>query len=72
MLPLEFDGRNDSVFHPFNRDGERHMEYLRDHGQFPDVPEAFFFGYLRQCYPHLFTGEDAPLQGDMRSEAAKA
>ncbi len=43
VAPLEFDGVNDSVFHPFNRDGEQLMEYLIDHGQFTDVPEAFFF-----------------------------
>lgn len=71
VLPLEFDGRTDSVFHPFNREGERHMEYLRDHGQFADVPEEFFFGYLQQCYPHLFAEATPPLAGDMRAEAAK-
>ena len=71
VLPLEFDGRTDSVFHPFNREGVRHMEYLRDHGQFADVPEEFFFGYLQQCYPHLFAGNETPLAGDMRSEAAQ-
>lgn len=70
VLPLEFDGRTDSVFHPFNRQGERHMEYLCDHGQFADVPEDFFFGYLQQCYPHLFSAAETPLAGDMRAEAA--
>ena len=57
--PLEFDGRSDSVFHPFNADGERYMEYLRDHGQFADVPQELFFSHLASCYPHLF-GDDAP------------
>jgi transglutaminase-like putative cysteine protease len=38
VLPLEFDGREDSVFHPFTADGSRHMEYLADHGSFADVP----------------------------------
>lgn len=71
VLPLAFDGRTDSVFHPFNREGARHMEYLRDHGQFADVPEAFFFGYLQQCYPHLFAGAESPLAGDLRAEAAR-
>lgn len=28
VAPLEFDGVADSVFHPFNRQGERYMEYL--------------------------------------------
>ncbi|WMI97581.1 hypothetical protein RBU55_18630 [Pseudomonas chlororaphis subsp. aurantiaca] len=34
------------------------MEYLVDHGQFVDVPEALFFGHIQACYPHLF-GEQA-------------
>jgi transglutaminase-like putative cysteine protease len=38
VLPLEFDGREDSVFHPFTADGSRHMEYLAEHGTFLDVP----------------------------------
>lgn len=65
---LEFDGRSDSVFHPFNADGERYMEYLRDHGQFADVPEELFFGHLASCYPHLFV-EDAPQPvGNLQAE----
>ncbi|HSG87822.1 MAG TPA: transglutaminase-like domain-containing protein [Pseudomonadales bacterium] len=38
VLPLEFDGRTDSVFHPFDAAGARHMEYIADHGTFDDVP----------------------------------
>src|SRR2546425_6738101 len=30
VKPLEFDGRSDSIFHPFDADNRRHMEYLRD------------------------------------------
>lgn len=70
VLPLAFDGRSDSVFHPFNRNGERHMEYLRDHGHFADLPEALFFGHLRHCYPHLFDAAALPLAGDLQGEAA--
>src|SRR5204863_1818962 len=28
VKPLEFDGRADSVFHPFDADDRRHMEYV--------------------------------------------
>ena len=70
--PLEFDGVNDSVFHPFNRQGQQSMEYLVDHGQFVDVPEDFFFKHLEQCYPHLF-GEQLPeVLGDMQSDLSRA
>lgn len=72
VAPLEFDGINDSVFHPFNRAGEKLMEYVLDHGQFTDVPEAFFFNHLQKCYPHLF-GEQMPsLLGDMQSDLSRA
>ena len=71
VAPLEFDGRHDSVFHPFNRQGEQMMEYVLDHGQFADVPETFFFKHLETCYPHLF-GEQMPmLLGDMQSDLSQ-
>ena len=68
---LEFDGINDSVFHAFNRQGKRSMEYLVDHGQFADVPEDFFFAHLEKCYPHLF-GEQMPsVLGDMQGDLSR-
>jgi len=38
LLPLEWDGRSDSLYHAFDREGRRHMEYLREHGEFADIP----------------------------------
>ena len=66
--PLEFDGLNDSVFHPYNQDGERYMEYLHDHGQFAELPEQLFFDHLRSVYPHFFAADAAFLRGDLHSE----
>ena len=40
VKPLEFDGREDSIFHPFDEEDRRHMEYLRDRGSHADVPVA--------------------------------
>ena len=70
LKPLEFDGRRDSLFHPFDRDGRRHMEYLRDRGAFPDVPFEAIQADFRLAYPSLMTG--IRLQGDFRSEAIAA
>lgn len=70
VAALEFDGLTDSVFHPFNQQGKRHMEYLRDHGQFADVPEQLFFTHLAACYPHLFTAQGEAIRGDFAAEAA--
>ncbi|PXB86597.1 cysteine protease, partial [Pseudomonas aeruginosa] len=71
VAPLEFDGVADSVFHPFNRQGERYMEYLADHGQFADLPEELFFSHLQQHYPHLFSGRPLALDGDFQAEAGQ-
>ncbi len=44
VTPLDFDGMNDSLFQPYNRDGGKFMEYLDDYGTFDDIP----FGFIRQ------------------------
>jgi len=38
LKPLEFDGYNDSIYHSLDLDGNKHMEYIRDRGERPDVP----------------------------------
>ncbi|NQD95764.1 transglutaminase family protein [Pseudomonas sp. CrR25] len=68
VAPLEFDGLTDSVFHPFNQQGQRYMEYLVDHGQFADLPEPLFFAHLQHCYPHLFETDSWFLRGDLQAE----
>jgi transglutaminase-like putative cysteine protease len=68
VFPLEFDGRTDSLFHPYDPDGKRHMEYVRDHGAFADVPFATIVAALRQSYPRLLGL--APAGHDFEREAA--
>jgi transglutaminase-like putative cysteine protease len=36
--PLAFDGVHDSIFHAYNRDQRKFMEYLDYHGTYADVP----------------------------------
>jgi len=54
VKPLEFDGREDSIFHPFDEDNRRHMEYLRDRGSHADVPVAEIMRVFRETYPVLY------------------
>lgn len=54
VKPLEFDGRNDSIFHAFDADERRHMEYLRERGSFADVPVAQIQRVFRESYPALY------------------
>ena len=54
LKPLDFDGRKDSIYHPFDLEGKRHMEYLAYRGEFADVPldqiaETFRREYLRDA-----------------------
>ncbi|HWV89739.1 MAG TPA: transglutaminase family protein [Burkholderiales bacterium] len=60
VKPLEFDGRADSIFHPFDEDERRHMEYLRDRGVHTDVPVDEIQREFRAAYPKFYSlGADA-------------
>ena len=38
IVPVDFDGKNDARFHQVNQDGKPHIEYVRYHGSFEDLP----------------------------------
>ena len=60
VKPLEFDGRSDSVFHAFDEDDRRHMEYVRDRGRYADVPVAEIQRVFSETYPKFYRlGRDA-------------
>jgi hypothetical protein len=67
--PLNFDGRNDSLFHPYDREGKKHMEYVRDHGHFADVPYERIAAYFREYYPAYFQHKDDVRADDFEREA---
>ena len=52
--PLEFDGTCDSIFHPLDKLGNRHMEYVKDRGVFDDVPWDAIMTASRKHYPNYF------------------
>ena len=51
LLPLEFDGRGDSIYHPFDKAGNRHMEYVRQRGSFDEMPLAQIVADFAATYP---------------------
>jgi transglutaminase-like putative cysteine protease len=51
LQPLEFDGNEDSIYHPFDQSGQRHMEYLLDRGRYHDIPLAELVADFRERYP---------------------
>ncbi len=48
--PLEFSGREDSIFHPFNSDDRPFMDYVADHGVFADVPVTALVSAWKEAY----------------------
>jgi transglutaminase-like putative cysteine protease len=60
VKPLEFDGTEDSIFHPFDQDNRRHMEYVRDRGAYADVPVEEIKRVFSETYPAYYNlGPDA-------------
>lgn len=60
VKPLEFDGREDSIFHSFDEDNRRHMEYVRFRGAYADVPADEIRRVFADTYPRYFNlGPDA-------------
>ena len=70
VRPLEFDGRQDSLFHPFDRAGRRHMEYVRERGHFADVPYEAIVRDFDRAHPRWLTARAAGARADFAREAA--
>lgn len=68
---LEFDGLEDSLMHPYNQSGLRHMEYLRDRGPQPDVPVAEIMETFAREYPRYGRGEAEAAATRFREEATR-
>jgi len=71
VRPLEFDGKSDCLFHEFDGQGNRHMQYLHDHGAFADVPFERIVSELQRHYPEFFPKDGAIVRGDFAGEAAR-
>ncbi len=50
VTPLEFDGRQDSVFQAYNENHQKFMEYLAFHGHSADVPIGDLLRAWREAY----------------------
>ncbi|WP_342593226.1 transglutaminase family protein [Ramlibacter agri] len=74
LHPLEFDGRSDSIYHPFDRAGNRHMEYLNDRGSFVEVPLETIVTDFRVTYPGWLRGAETAIslaQADFQADVAQ-
>ena len=71
---LEFDGVADSIYHPFDKSGQQHMEYLRERGSFTDVPLARIVADFRATYSGWLQGaatDSALAGGDFQADVAR-
>jgi transglutaminase-like putative cysteine protease len=57
LKPLEFNGREDSLYHEYDKAGNRHMQYLNDRGEFLDVPLDEMAAVFREKYGHALSGQ---------------
>lgn len=66
--PLAFDGYADSIFHAFDAQGRRHMEYVADHGPRWDLPYDEVMQAYRAAYPRMMGDGNPRLEGDFEEE----
>ncbi|MEY4284540.1 MAG: hypothetical protein RL111_1215 [Pseudomonadota bacterium] len=66
---LDFDGRTDSIYHPYDLDGQRHMEYLAQYGEFDELPLADIRAVFQAHYPGLMKLQAASWDEDVNQMA---
>lgn len=69
LLPLAFDGRADSIYHPYDRSGQRHMEYVRQRGSFDEMPLAALVADFAATYPKL--ARSVGIAGDFAADVER-
>jgi transglutaminase-like putative cysteine protease len=47
---LEFNGREDSLFHPYNLHNQKYMDYVEYHGSYDDIPVAVILEAWKHAY----------------------
>jgi len=69
---LEFNGREDSLYHPYDLDGQKHMEYIREHGEFADTPIDLIAEDFAVNYPDVkFKDGRADFDKEVAAEVVK-
>ncbi len=72
LKPLEFDGLQDSIYHPFDLKGNRHMDYIHHRGEFADVPLDQIIATFRREYQADETeGMAASFEADVAKETGR-
>ena len=68
LHPLEFNGREDSLYHEFDVAGNRHMEYINERGEYLEPPIEEMLDLFSKHYPGMVT--DGGGSGDKALQSA--
>ena len=69
IKPLEFDGIEDSIYHPFDLEGRQHMEYLRFHDEYNDLPlDELIASYAKHYSGALYEEPNGDFDRDVNQE----
>ena len=68
LKTLDFDGKTDSLFHAYDKAGNKHMEYIHDRGPFIDVPFEDILATFRNEYRNMQDGIDGDFEADAAEE----
>lgn len=69
VLPLEFDGSTDSLMHPYDALQQRHMEYIKQRGEFDDLPYQLLVEEMHRLYPQMMAANQGKVSGNFEHEA---
>ena len=58
LKPLDFNGVEDSIYHPFDLEGNRHMEYINDRGHYVEPPMDEIRATFQSKYANWTDGND--------------
>ena len=71
LRTLDFDGQNDSIYHPFDLDGNRHMDYILFRGEYDDVPLEEIRESFKALYSSISSATgDVNFDDDVNKETA--
>jgi transglutaminase-like putative cysteine protease len=71
LLPLAFNGHDDSIYHPYDRAGNRHMEYVQYRGTFDEMPLARIVADFERTYPRWIRPGNDMHQADFLAEVER-
>ena len=71
LVPLAFDGRSDSIYHPYDRAGHRHMEYVHQRGSFDEMPLAQMVADFAAFYPGWGEGTTSMARADFIADVVQ-